>query len=174
MNGFFRTGAGTPLDALLDAKYAAFRASRVNLASPTAIKSWITQRRSFLQRRGSNRGGRFAGGFAQRRRAVGLLPGDVGVVFAEVAVVGGLQVDGAQEVELLDDRRRLEAEDFGHDPLQFLIADDAGAEGVDADGNRVGIADGVGELNLCARSQTRCDDVLGHVTAHVGRAAVHF
>jgi len=49
MNGFFRTGPGTAVDALLDAKYAAFRANRVNLASPAAIKSWISQRRTYLQ-----------------------------------------------------------------------------------------------------------------------------
>lgn len=49
MNGFFRTGAGTPLDTLLEAKYAAFRANQVNLANPAPIKTWIAQRRSFLQ-----------------------------------------------------------------------------------------------------------------------------
>ncbi|MBE7502456.1 MAG: lamin tail domain-containing protein [Verrucomicrobiales bacterium] len=49
LNGFFRTGAGTAVDALLDAKYAAFQANQVPLASPGGIKSWIQQRRGYLQ-----------------------------------------------------------------------------------------------------------------------------
>jgi hypothetical protein len=49
VNSFFNTGAGTPVDALLDAKFAAFQNSGLALASPAAIKSWIAQRRSFLQ-----------------------------------------------------------------------------------------------------------------------------
>ena len=47
------------------------------------------------------------------------------------------------------------------------------AERVDADADRVGIADGVGELDFRARGEPRGHDVLGHVAAHVGRAAVH-
>ncbi len=48
VNSFFQSGAGTPIDAILDAKFAAFQASGISLASPAAIKSWITQRRNFL------------------------------------------------------------------------------------------------------------------------------
>jgi len=48
VNGFFRTGPGTAIDALLDAKYAAFQANGLSLASPAGIKSWITGRRNFL------------------------------------------------------------------------------------------------------------------------------
>src|SRR5688572_231832 len=45
---------------------------------------------------------------------VGAFPSDgVEIInFAEVAVVGGLRVDGAKQVELLDDGGRLEAEHF--------------------------------------------------------------
>lgn len=49
LDGFFRTGAGTAVDALLDAKYAAFQANQVPLAGPGGIKSWIQQRRTYLQ-----------------------------------------------------------------------------------------------------------------------------
>ena len=49
LQGFFRTGAGTAIDAILDAKYAAFQANAIQLSSPVAIKSWILQRRTFLQ-----------------------------------------------------------------------------------------------------------------------------
>lgn len=49
LNGFFRTGPGTALDAVLDTKYAAFQANGISLNSPAAVKSWINQRRAFLQ-----------------------------------------------------------------------------------------------------------------------------
>lgn len=49
VNSFFQTGAGTAVDAILDAKYAAFQANGLTgLASPAGIKSWIGQRRTFL------------------------------------------------------------------------------------------------------------------------------
>jgi Lamin Tail Domain/CotH kinase protein/Carbohydrate binding domain/Immunoglobulin domain len=48
VNGFFQTGAGTPIDKILDAKYAAFQANGLGLADPSSIKSWISQRRAFL------------------------------------------------------------------------------------------------------------------------------
>ncbi len=49
LDGFFKTGTGTPINALLDAKYAAFRADKLALADPSEIKSWINQRRAYLQ-----------------------------------------------------------------------------------------------------------------------------
>ncbi len=48
VNSFFQSGAGTAVDAILDAKFAAFQANGISLAAPAAIKSWITQRRNFL------------------------------------------------------------------------------------------------------------------------------
>src|SRR6185437_1809883 len=89
-----------------------------------------------------------------------------------MAVVGRLGINRAQQVQLLDDVGRLEAEHFAYGFFNRFVADDAGAEGVDAHGNRVGITDGVGELNFRAGRQTGSHDVLGHVTAHVSRAAV--
>ena len=43
-----------------------------------------------------------------------------------------------------------------------------------ANGDRIGIADGIGKLNLRAARETGSDDVLCHITAHVSRAAIHF
>ena len=48
VNTFFQTGPGTKLDALLDAKYAAFVASGMGQNNPSAIKSWIGGRRNNL------------------------------------------------------------------------------------------------------------------------------
>ncbi|HWQ90939.1 MAG TPA: lamin tail domain-containing protein, partial [Clostridia bacterium] len=48
LNTFFRIGPGTPIETLLDKKYAAFQTNALALESPASIKSWITQRRAFL------------------------------------------------------------------------------------------------------------------------------
>jgi len=47
VNTYFQTG-GTKLDAVLDAKYAAFQANGIALNNPAAIKSWIAGRRGVL------------------------------------------------------------------------------------------------------------------------------
>lgn len=46
MDGFFQSTRFSPI---LDAKYSAFRAANISLSSPNEIKTWISQRRSFLQ-----------------------------------------------------------------------------------------------------------------------------
>ena len=48
----------------------------------------------------------------------------------------------------------------------------AGALGVDVHADRLGDADGVGQLHFAAIGQAGGDDVLGHVPGHVGRAAI--
>ncbi|MCX8107599.1 MAG: lamin tail domain-containing protein, partial [Verrucomicrobiae bacterium] len=48
LNDWFRVGPGSQIDAFLDARYNAFRADGLALASPDGIKSWIAQRREFL------------------------------------------------------------------------------------------------------------------------------
>src|ERR1043166_79022 len=133
----------------------------------------IYQRSGFLQGGGGDRVGGLADGPPEGIHFVFLLPGDVGVVFAEVAVVGGLGVDRTQQVELLDDGGGVEAGYFADGALDGLLLHDAGGEGVDADGNRVGMADGVGELNLGARGEAGSHNVFGHVAPHVSRAPVH-
>ena len=106
---------------------------------------------------------------------VGDFPGDVRVVdFAEVTVVGGLGIDRAEEVELLDDVSWLEGE-HGEDGVEdFVVADGAGAEGVDVDTDGKGVTDGVGELDFALGGETGGDDVFGDPAAHVGGAAVDF
>jgi hypothetical protein len=48
LNGFFQTGTSTDLDRFLDQRVAALRAAGTNPGSVDAIKSWITQRRAYL------------------------------------------------------------------------------------------------------------------------------
>ena len=52
------------------------------------------------------------------------------------------------------------------------VGDLAGAVGVHMDADRLGDADGVGELDLAPLGQARGDDVLGDVPGHVGGRAV--
>lgn len=48
LSTFFKVGPGTQIDRILDAKYAAFQTYGIGLSSPDPIKTWISQRRSFL------------------------------------------------------------------------------------------------------------------------------
>src|SRR5712691_12761924 len=69
-----------------------------------------------------------AGGGAEGIGAVGPFPGELGLAAAEMAVGGGLLIDGAEEVQVLDDRRRLEAEGLAHGALDALLRHRVGAE----------------------------------------------
>ena len=93
---------------------------------------------------------------------------------AEVTVVGRLAVNGTEEVELFDDVGGLETEGAEDGVLQFALADFVRAEGVDRDRDRLGITDGVGELDFGAVREAGGHDVLGHPASHVGGAAVDF
>ncbi|MFO1499803.1 MAG: lamin tail domain-containing protein [Verrucomicrobiota bacterium] len=48
MNSWFDAAPGSPVDALLNAKYAALRANNVAVTGPSSIKTWMAQRRVFL------------------------------------------------------------------------------------------------------------------------------
>src|SRR6266571_1344036 len=106
---------------------------------------------------------------------VGPFPGDaIEVVhLAEVAVVGGFGIDRTEQVQLLDDLGGFEVEHRADRLLDGFVADPAGAERVYANRHRVRVTDGVGELNLRAGGEAGSDDVLRHVAAHVGGAAIH-
>src|SRR5712691_8033023 len=80
---------------------------------------------------------------AQRVRLVRALPGELLLVAAEVAVGGGLLVDGPAEVEVFDDALGGEGEDLAHGVEELALLHLARAEGVRHDGDRVGHADGV-------------------------------
>ena len=97
------------------------------------------------------------GGGAEGGGLVGRFPGEA--VLAEVAVVRRLAVDRAQQVELGDDLGGLEAKDVADGAGDLLVGLHAGAEGVDAERDGLGVADGVGELHLAVRGQAGGDDV---------------
>ncbi len=49
LSNFFYSTSGGPLDAFLSSRYAAFQANGLPLSAPDSIKTWVNQRRSFLQ-----------------------------------------------------------------------------------------------------------------------------
>jgi hypothetical protein len=101
---------------------------------------------------------------------LGLLPGEVGV--GEVAVLGGLAVDGVDKVELLDNDTGAHVE-VGLDDLDELGgALVGGAVGLDEDGERLSDTNGVGELDKGTTGELGVDERLGDPAGKVGSRAV--
>src|ERR1041384_4433683 len=90
--------------------------------------------------------------FLKRLGFVGAFPRDCVEIadLAEVAVVRSLAVNGTQQIELLDNVRRLEAEHFEHRLLNRFVRDLTGAERIDQHADRLRKSDRVGELNFAA------------------------
>src|SRR6266436_3387961 len=91
-----------------------------------------------------------------------------------MSVVGGLAINRPEQIQLFDDFGRLKIENFANRTFDLLVIHFAGAERVDADANRIGVADGVGELHFAAISQLRSDHILRDPASHVSRAAIDF
>jgi hypothetical protein len=100
-------------------------------------------------------------------------PGELGLFAAEVAVGGGLAVDGAQQVQHLDDALGAQVEVGFHQLGDFVVGDHARAFGVDRDVHRACHANRIGHLDLALARQAGGHDVLGHVAGGVGGRAVH-
>ena len=75
-------------------------------------------------------GGLQPGVGAQCGGLVGLLPGELRLVAAEVAVRGSAGIDRAQQVQGLDDRLRAQVEVAADELDDLRVGDAAGAEGV--------------------------------------------
>ena len=101
-------------------------------------------------------------------------PGVAGLegLAAEVTIGGRQLIHGMQQVEHARDRVGTQIEMLAYQLDDLGIADLAGTEGIHRHGGRLGHADGIGDLDLAALGQARRDDVLGHVAASVGGAAV--
>src|SRR5438876_2511449 len=112
-------------------------------------------------------------GLPQRVRAIGVLPGELGLGAAEMPVRSGLFVDRPQQIELADDRRRLERERGADRLLDLLLGNGVRSERLHHDRDRLRDSDGVCDLHLAASRQTRGNHVLRHPARRVGGAAVH-
>src|SRR5215217_2921360 len=98
-------------------------------------------------------GGAETGGGAQRVRLVGLLPREVVVVAAEMAVGGRLLVDRAVQLEVLAERARPQVEVLVDELGDLRAADLLGPERLDQHRDRVRDADRVRDLDLAAVGQ---------------------
>ncbi len=74
---------------------------------------------------------------------------------------------------MLDDLGRAHVEALVDDGGELLLVQHAGAVGVHQNGDGVGHADGVGQLDLALAAQAGGHQVLGDVAGHVGGGAVH-
>ena len=93
---------------------------------------------------------------------------------AEVAVVSGFRVNGTTEAEMPNDLGRAEIEGLVYGFLDSFEANFFSIEGIEADGDGMGMANGVGELNFHAIGEAGGDNVLGNISTHVGGASVDF
>lgn len=106
---------------------------------------------------------------------VGEFPSDVGVVnLAKVTVIGGLGIDRAEQVELLDDVGRFEREDFQDGFEDFVVTEGTCAKSINVNADWKRVTDSVSELDLTLGGKTCCNDVFSDPAAHVGSATIHF
>src|SRR6266480_4298226 len=68
---------------------------------------------------------------------------------SEMTVVGCFAIDRTKQIELLDNFRRFEVENFPDCPLEFFFVDFAGTKSIDADANGLGMTDGVSVDTFC-------------------------
>ena len=79
---------------------------------------------------------------------VNFFPGQIQILPAEVAVSGGLLVDGPAQIKALDNGRGSEIDIILDGLIDDLLRYPVGAEGVDQHRNRLGHPDGIGQLNF--------------------------
>lgn len=101
---------------------------------------------------------------------LGLLPGEAGV--REVTVLGGLAVDGVDEVKLLDNDTGAEVKVLVDDGDKLVRGLVRGAVGLDEDGGGLGDTDGVGELDKSSAGEASGDERLGDPAGEVGSRTV--
>jgi len=105
---------------------------------------------------------------------LGLLPSEVLLLRApKVAVGGGLDVDGALEVEVADDAAGAKVKVLLDDGNNLIVRLGGSAVGLHVDGQGLGHANGVGKLNQHTLAQTGLDKRLCHPAESVGSGAVH-
>src|SRR5262249_54876441 len=115
----------------------------------------------------------FPGIRLERGHLVGGLPGELGLIAAEVAVRRSLEVDRAQEIERLDDALGAQVEVLLDQRREPVVRDLPRAEGLHEHAHRTRDADRVGDLDFALAGEPCGDDVLRHVARGVRGGAVH-
>jgi hypothetical protein len=91
-----------------------------------------------------------------------------------VAVRCRLAVNGAQQVEHLNDAFWTQVKVLVHQGCNLVVRDHTSAFGVDGDVHGAGHTNGVRHLNLALGGQASRHNVLGHIARSISRRAVHF
>src|SRR6185437_2422349 len=104
--------------------------------------------------------------------AVGLLPMELRLRTAEVAVRCRFPINRPRQIEHLAQPVRRQIEVLAHQLRQALAREAAGAESLHHDGSGLGHADGVGHLHFATLSQPCSHDVLGDVARGIGGRTV--
>src|SRR5438874_9489085 len=102
-------------------------------------RSSIDESRRLLESRSGNNHGRLPNRLFEGLHFVGLFPGNFGIAFAEVAIIGGLRINRPKQVELLDDGCGFETKDLANSPFDLLITHFTRPESIHADRNRIGV-----------------------------------
>src|SRR5687768_6528363 len=89
-----------------------------------------------------------------------------------MAIIGCLAVNGTEQIKLLNDLSGFEGKRAIDRMLDGFLGHGVGAESVDVHAHRIGIADGVGELDFAPRCQARRDDVLRYPPSHISCATI--
>ena len=112
--------------------------------------------------------------FIKLFRLVRGFPAEFGLRATEVSTMGGFSENRATQLKRFDNSLRGEREQLADQFRDFLLIDNAGAVGIDANGDRFGDADGVGELDFTFGRESGGDDVFRDVASHVSGRAVDF
>ena len=89
-----------------------------------------------------------------------------------MAVLGGLEVDWAGQVELLDDHSWAEVKVGADDLLKLVRGVVGGSVGVNVNGSWLSDTDGVGELDETTASELGVDEGLGDPAGNVGSGTI--
>src|SRR5882762_4778731 len=114
-----------------------------------------------------------ASGFAKSIRAVRVLPGKSGAAAAEMAVSGRGFVNRTAEVERLNDGFGRQREIFADKRGDFFLRNRGGAKSFRHDGNGLGDADGVGQLDFRLSGEASGHYILRDVARHVASRTIH-
>src|SRR5271157_4245936 len=99
----------------------------------------------------------------------------VQIIFStEVPVVGSFTVNRTEQFKLLDDRSRLEIENFANGFFDFHFVHRSRPKRIDGNADRIRISDRVSKLDFASVSQAGSNHVFRNVSTHVSRRTVHF
>ena len=90
-----------------------------------------------------------------------------------MAVSCGARVDRPVQLQQLANAARREVEVFQQNALEFFFIARACAVGVEIDRQRLGNADGIGQLNRATIGQTGGNNVFGNIASGIGGGAVY-